>query len=316
MMTSRIHHGVLIGLTLAAALSALHPAAARGQASETQPAGETTKAAPDEQAPPADKPADSAGKDNSSPTATPPLPGAAAPRPLANDPRSNSITANRQMRTRFGLTETTLVKAKALTTLAPDNRGQYASLLRAGENALKIRQYIQATNDFTLANYISPRSPETLVSLANADFGREQYAMMAYHLRLAIKFLPELPCVNLQLRRFYRNPEEFIDLRTKLITRTRLWPRDAKLWLVLAYVQWFDDNTAEAVAALRTALQTSTDPALTVAIEQFWEGCVSTGKAGGPLLIARPTSRPAPKAEPQSPQSEAKVATTAKQEQK
>lgn len=210
------------------------------------------------------------------------------------------IRLGQTLRGTFGLTESPLLTDQPITSFAPDNRGHYATHIRSGEDQMKISQYELASEHFRRANYIGSRRPETLLSLAHADFARGNYASMAHYLRLAIEYFPELAGKDIRLRQFFRNPSEFVALRDRLVGEARVWPDDPNLWMGLAYVHWFDGNTAEAAEAIRQVARTSTDPRLTDATDALWDSCVASGKVSGPLLDGKlATSEPVPQAAPQ-----------------
>jgi len=205
------------------------------------------------------------------------------------------VRLGQSMRTAFGLTESPLLADGPITTFAPDNRGRYADYLQRGEGAMKVGSYSLAAEQFRRANYIGPRRPETLLSLAHVDFAEGNYASMAHYLRLAIEYFPDLPGKDIQLRQFFQDSGTFLALRDRLVDTSERWPEDANLWMALAYVHWFDGEVEGAVEAMRNVVQTSRNPRLTDAAGMLWQNCVATGKVSGSVLAGRPRTRPAPK---------------------
>jgi hypothetical protein len=215
---------------------------------------------------------------------------------------ASRVRLGQTLRGAFGLTESPLLTDEPITSFAPNNPYQYATYIRSGEADMKIRQYTQAAEQFRRANYIGSRRPETLLSLAHADFAQGNYASMAYYLRLAIEHFPELAGKNIQLRQFFRDPSEFVALRDTLAAETKRWPGDANLWMASAYVYWFDGNTARASEAIRQVALTSMNPRLTDAANVLWDSCVETGKVAGSLEDGRLAARqPIPTPGPDKP---------------
>ena len=183
----------------------------------------------------------------------------------------------------------------------PENPNRYVELLIEGEQAMRNRRYRDAADVFIQVRHVAPRAPESLLSQAHAELGTGNYWLMANDIRLAIQEFPELPLAKIELRGFFANSAEFVDLREQLrraagvagLSAATSAPStapaavdhvDATVLLSLAYVEWFDGNGAVARKYLVQAARISTDPLLSDGIEVFWRGIVRAGGAQGELV--------------------------------
>jgi hypothetical protein len=196
---------------------------------------------------------------------------------------------------------------KAITTFVPTavdpaNPSRYVDLLIKGEQAMRARRYREAADLFAQVRHVAPQAPESLLSEAHAEFGTANYWVMANDIRLALLGFPELPLAKIQLRAFFANSAEFVDLRDQLrhVAGDEVAPAvatapatpvagqaasvDASVLLSLAYVEWFDGHAQAARQHLVAAARVSTDPLLSDAIETFWKGVVQAGGAKGQLV--------------------------------
>jgi len=210
---------------------------------------------------------------------------------------ANRVSFGQDLRTAFGLTASPLLTDQPIHSFAPNNPGSYAAYLRAGQDAMKVRQYIQATEHFRQAHFIAPQRPETLLSLAHAEFGAGRYSSMGHHLRLTIRHTPDLPSRDIRIRSFFRDVSTFLALRDELIAQTEAVPKDSSQWMALGYVLWYDNDAPRAADAWRRAYAVSIDPTMSQAIEAWWDGAIATGRISGPLE-APPAPPPLAVAEP------------------
>ncbi|NLF30737.1 MAG: hypothetical protein GX591_07605 [Planctomycetes bacterium] len=213
---------------------------------------------------------------------------------------ADRVVFGEDLNTTFGLTASPLATEEPIRSFAPNNAGRYATYLRTGQDTMKVAQYTQAAEHFRQAAFIGPKRPETLLSLAHADLGAGRYASMAHYLRLAIRHTPDLPSRDIRLRGFFRDINTFLTLRDQLIAQTEAFPNDANVWMALGYLLWYDSDTARAAEAWRHAYSVSIDPAVSEAIEGWWDGAVATGRISGPLETP-PAAPPAAVPAPQSP---------------
>ncbi|MFW6146281.1 MAG: hypothetical protein ACOC7R_03000 [Planctomycetota bacterium] len=224
---------------------------------------------------------------------------------------ADRVSFGGNLHTTFGLTESPVLTDGPIRSFAPNNPGRYAAYLRTGQDAMMARQYAQAAEHFRQAALIGPRRPETLLSLAHADFGAGRDASMAHHLRLAIRHTPDLPSRDIRIRSFFRDVGTFLSLRDTLRAQAEALGEDANLWIGLGYVLWYDNDTAGAATAWRRAYAVSTDPTMSQAIEAWWDGAVATGRISGPLEApATATTRPATPAAPRRSADDATAAAT------
>jgi len=187
---------------------------------------------------------------------------------------------------------------QTLTTLVPDQPGQYRDMMFRGEELLKSGQFVSAYEHFRVANDIVGRTPEPLLDMAHARFGsaRFSYASPAYYIRRALKYMPELPRVPLRPKAFFKSPAVFGDRIIRLETHLDEKPNDGDALLVLAYLRWFAENPNIRVVrrSLQKALHLSDSEEKTEAINIFWDALVAGGKAKGKLTPKppKPTTQP------------------------
>ncbi len=216
----------------------------------------------------------------------------------ANRMAGDRVSFGGDVRTTFGLTASPVETDGPIRSFAPNNTGRYATYLRTGQDAMRVGQYTQAAEHFRQAALIGPRRPEALLSIAHADFGAGRYASMAHRLRQAIRHNPDLPARDIRIRSFFSDVGTFLTLRDALIEQTEAVPDDARQWMALGYVLWYDNDTARATEAWRRAYHASTDPTISGAIEAWWDGAVATGRISGPLEEATTTVTTRPAAPP------------------
>ena len=182
-----------------------------------------------------------------------------------------------------------------ITSLVPEGESTYRTHLSAGEEAFRAGDFTEALDQFKLAGYIAPRAPETLLSKSHARFAlsRLSYALAAFQLRLALRYLPELPLLPLRPKAFYGNAATYATHLRRLNDHLNKEPHDADGHLLMAYFLWFDDQADQAAEALAKAKATaaeSKDKDVREAVEIFRAGMVASGKVRGDL---GPTTQPA-----------------------
>jgi len=185
---------------------------------------------------------------------------------------------------------------RTLTTLVPDQPGQYRQMMHRGEELLRAGNFISAYETFKIADDIVRRSPEPLLDMAHAKFGsaRLTYVFPAYYIRKALRYMPELPLVPLRPKAFYGSAAVFGDRIIRLETHLDENPNDGDALLVLAYFRWFADtpDVLTVQSSLQKALDVSNTENKTEAIHIFWDALVAGGEAKG-KLIRKPTTQPA-----------------------
>ena len=186
-----------------------------------------------------------------------------------------------------------------VTSLVPAEKSKYQEYMAKGEKALREGDFLEAHNEFRKANLIGVRDPESLLSLAHVEMANAMYSYgaPAFHLRLALKSLPELPLVPLRPKALFGDTPaaaaRYLDVVLHLEDHLRRSPNDADALLLMAYLQWFGDETEAAKETLSLALgssQRSGDEDALEVISIFWDGMVQSGKVSGTLT---PTSQPA-----------------------
>ena len=186
-----------------------------------------------------------------------------------------------------------------VTSLVPAEKSRYQEYMAKGEKAFHEGDFLEAHNEFQKANLIGVRDPESLLSLAHAEMANAlySYGAPAFHLRLALKSLPELPKVWLKPKAMFGDTPaaaaRYLDVVLHLEDHLRQSPNDADALLLMAYLQWFGDEAEAAKGTLSRALdssQRSGDEDALEVISIFWDGMVQSGKVSGTLT---PTSRPA-----------------------
>jgi len=198
-------------------------------------------------------------------------------------------------------------------SLAPTGEaGLYGRYLTAGEQAMQRKDYNRAAEQFELAYDLDRRSPESLLSLAHARLALAQssYRRPAWYLQQALRYLPELPLAQLDLRGLFPAPDELhVEVLPRLTEHLSLIPEDSYAYLLLAYILWFDDNALAAQDALALARRGTQNEEMVEAIDAFWDGMKAAGKVTGELepnqqlrrqglvgaaLAGPPDSQPAP----------------------
>ena len=181
-----------------------------------------------------------------------------------------------------------------ITSLVPSEPGLYQQYMKDGEEAFKEGDFHRAYDLFEMANFIGTKDPESLLSLTHAAFARSlySYSSAALYLRLALKYLPELPLASLQPKAFYGETPEAASRYDERIFRLKKHlmesPKDPDGLLLLAYFRWFEGNVKAAQQALSSALdaaQTAKNPEMVEIIGIFWDGMVATGKVSGVLRL-------------------------------
>ncbi len=194
-------------------------------------------------------------------------------------------------------------------TLVPDNEGLVRDRVEAGEAALQSGNFREAVDQFEMAQQLAPRSPEVLLNLVHAHFGRSSsaYVMAAHYVRRAMEHSWRLPLAPLRPREFFGREAVFVNRLMALEEHVRLNPGDADAQLVLAYFRWFQEepDVEKVRTALRQALLTaldSEDERAASAITAFWDGVRATGRAEQPLLEEEAEPGEEPAAEPEEPE--------------
>jgi hypothetical protein len=163
-------------------------------------------------------------------------------------------------------------------------RGEY---MTKGEKLFREGRYFKAANQFDLAMQVSPRSPETRLSLLHVGLARSfsSYVTPALHLREALKVLPELPLADLEPKAFWGDTPQaatrYLDKIVELEQHAQKRPNDVDAHLLLAYFRWFQGEHEKAAQSLREALAAAENrgdlDALEV-IDIFWNGMIRSGK--------------------------------------
>ena len=191
-------------------------------------------------------------------------------------------------------------RAQAIASLVPREPGLYRDHMAKAEEAFRRGDFNAAFDEFRLANLIRGRSPESLLGMAHSRFAtaRHSYSAASFYLQEAIKYLPELPLVPLEVKSLYGDPRAYARCLDYLDEHLKKSDTDADGYLLLAYFRWFDQDAAgaeEALSRARSACkaagsrQAKSDP-LVEAITAFHDGMVASGRIGGALP---PSTRPA-----------------------
>lgn len=198
--------------------------------------------------------------------------------------------------------ETTALQAEGdepITSFVPTEPSMHQRYMEQGDRLFRSGQYLPADDAFELAVTIARYSPETHLCRAHSNFALGKYNAAAYHLKKALTYFSELPLAQIRIRGFYDRGSAFVGHVSKIREATERPEVNANVYLLLAYVRYFDGAEAEAAEALRKAYElerknTTKDEETTKAIQTFWEGMVAAGRASGSLDGRAPTtSRPA-----------------------
>ncbi len=165
-----------------------------------------------------------------------------------------------------------------ITTLVPDEPSTYQKYLMAGEQRFRAGNYTKAFYEFQSANYIGRNDPESLLSMANAQFAMEHFSSATNYLKKALKYFPELPILPLRLRDFYNSPDDYAACINALLEYLKDNPDDSDALLLLAYYRWFNEEYASAKTLLEQAEQCGPSQDTFEAIEIFRRGMIASGK--------------------------------------
>lgn len=206
---------------------------------------------------------------------------------------------------------------KPITSFVPDATSIYRDHMKKGDEHFRKGEYFDANGVFEIALTFSRRVPEVHLSLAHVRFALGSYYGASFHLQQALTYFPELALVRMKIRDFYAEgkPKEFDEHCAKLKERLDDPAAGGDLWLLMAYVLYFDGKANEAAEALRRADQLSRrseeNQAIAQAAQTFWDGMAAAGKVKGRLHPgAEPTTLPgkvpgpSPAPAPPEPQAE------------
>ena len=215
-------------------------------------------------------------------------PGIAIPRGMANQ-RTALLAATTYMaaiNAAAGVKLTAGQGDKPISSLVPEEPSLYQGYMAMGDSAFRDGDFEKAFNKFKLANHIDRHDPESLLSMAHSCFGAGRFPSAGLYLRQALKYLPELALVPLNIRGFFGSEEHFDEKFAHLITTVGKGTGSADIFLVVAYFRWFDGQPQAAKDALNTARNMASRKDVKEAIDIFARG-VAAGEA------AAPTTRPA-----------------------
>ena len=187
-----------------------------------------------------------------------------------------------------------------VTSMVPQDPSPYATYMEDGERAMKAGDFLRACNEFRLANRLSDKDPERLLSLSQASFAKSLFSFgeAAFYLRRALKYFPELPLVPLRPKAFFGDTpigaSRYAERILLLEDHTKKLPTDTDAQLLLAYFRWFEGDVEATQKALSLALasaQQAKDLDMVEVIEIFWDGMLATGKVSGQLMPAASQER-------------------------
>lgn len=165
--------------------------------------------------------------------------------------------------------------SEPITSLAPEGDSIYARYMQQAEQAVQDGDYHEAIAQYKLAQLIGRTDPESFLGLAHAHMamsGGISYSSAAYYLSQALKYFPELPLVQLRPRSFFGDADRYAEIIAQLRRRLDRNPRDTDALVCLAYLRWFEGESAIAKRSLETAVRYSADEDLKEAAEGFLEG--------------------------------------------
>ena len=195
-------------------------------------------------------------------------------------------------------------QSQPITSLVPTQPSTYRTYMQRGDQAFRQGNYREAYANFQIANDLGDHDPESIICMLHSEFALSSvsYAKPCYYLEQALKYMPELPMVNLRPRGFYdsqaKYAKQFVDLQEYVDKN----PADHEATLVLAYFTWFQQDrdvktTKLLLSRTLAAGEKMKDPLVIEAVETFWRGIVATGAATGQLT---PTSAKAPNPPPRN----------------
>jgi hypothetical protein len=185
--------------------------------------------------------------------------------------------------------ENLLNSDEPISSFVPDRPSDYRNYLSEGEQAFSQGDYLKALLNFEMANLYKGDDPESLLSMMHAKFAIQEYASAGHLLRRALRSVPELMTIPIEIRAFYASPEEFDARLRRLRNRVEVSRDQADPPLLLAYHYWFSGNRRSAVNALQRAGDRVDDvperlrEEFATAVDIMWRGMTATGKVAGTL---------------------------------
>jgi len=200
---------------------------------------------------------------------------------------------------------------KPITSFVPPEPSIYQKYMAEGDTAFRAERYLGAAGSFEVAVRMADHASEAHLSLAHAYFALGRYYSAAHNVQQALKYFGNLPLARLKIRGFYGQAERFDEHLKKLDERCNRAGGSPPLWLLVAYVRYFDGDSAAAAAALRKAdalgrRGAGKDDGIGEAVKAFWDGMLAAGEATGHLGPATTTAPATQKASPAPPDKPAK----------
>jgi len=195
---------------------------------------------------------------------------------------------------------------KPITSFVPSEPSIYQKHMAEGDSAFRAERYLGAAGSFEVAVRMADHASEAHLSLAHAYFALGRYYSAAHNVQQAIKYFGNLPLARLTIRGFYGQAERFDEHMKTLTERCKRDGGDPSLWLLVAYVRYFDGDSDQAAAALRKAEAlgrrgAGQNEGIAEAVKAFWDGMRVAGKATGHLGPATTTAPATQKVSPAPP---------------
>ncbi len=189
-------------------------------------------------------------------------------------------------------------KDKPVSSFVPTEPSTYQKYMLAGDRAFRAGKYGEARDQFELALVYARELPEARLSMVHAEFALGGYHLAAEHLRMTLRYFPELALVNMRIRDFY-GPEKVKDFdrhHEALLHELERSAANQDGWLLAAYVEYFDGKAEQAASALQQAFlkaQNDKDERTVKAAKIFWDSMAVAGKVTGSVDPTAPAPSPA-----------------------
>ncbi len=175
------------------------------------------------------------------------------------------------------------------TSLAPEKPGMLRRAMLRGEKAFREGDYRDALSAFSTAVSLSYRSPETLLSLARAEFAGGQYRLAGIHMMETLQMLPELTLLDIQPQHYYDDVDLYQDQRAALEERLAEEPWNLETNVLLAYHRFRAGHSKDVREPLSRALALArfqSDEDAEDAVLILWDGLQRIQQVQGQLQPA------------------------------
>lgn len=196
-----------------------------------------------------------------------------------------------------------------VNSFVPQRPSEYAQWMKEGEAACRAGDFEHAYELFVRAKSLAGKDPESHLSLAHAGVALAafSYSEPALHVRMALRYLPELALAPLKPSAFFGDSpdgrQRYAQHLGRLAAHIAERPDDTDAQLLMAYFRWFEGDGPAAREALSRAASSARaieDADALEAVDIFWKGMVASGRLSPGLselsdvVEEQPASAPSP----------------------